>query len=337
MITCGFCKMKDSEVLYSTYDIFGNTYDMNRCHNCKAVFLSPYPDASLLAQAYDESYYGVGDKKFNGGLIEKVLDLFRNRRANRIAKLMGRKGKILDIGCGNGRFLQMIECQGDIEGYGLEMASNSALRAKVIIGDRLQIGTLQADSYPEAYFDAITLFHVFEHLTDPKGYLENIQRILKPGGILYISFPNIDSLQSRIFKGDWLHLDPPRHLFFFGPNRFKEIMADYGFNTINEKHFNIEYNPFGFQQSLLNKITAKRELLYEALKSNKVYLKYTPSWKIQLHKLFAAVTAPIFIITDLFSSLIAQSGTVEFTLKYTAQKDQSLKNSTPKKVSELAD
>jgi len=249
MTLCGFCKSDDSHVLYGTDDIFGNAYEMNACHSCHATFLSPYPDAERLAQAYDESYYGQGDEKFNEGLIEKVLDYFRNCRAKRVARFIKHKGR-------------------------------------------------NPDSYPDHYFDAITMFHVFEHLTDPIGYLNTIQRILKPEGILYLSFPNIGSLQSRMFRGDWLHLDPPRHLFFFEPNQFKVKMKEFGFEVINEKYFNPEYNPFGTVQSILNKICSKRELLYEALKHNEGYVNEVPAWKIHLQKIFAIVIAPLFILTD---------------------------------------
>jgi len=198
---CGFCKSENSTYLYPTNDIMGNDYDMHNCKQCNAIFLTPYPDEEKLAQAYDDSYYGEGEEKFNDGIIEQILDRFRNLRAKRIAKLVNNQGKVIDIGCGNGRFLQMIMSHGDIEGYGIEMESNSAKRAKVVLGNKLQIGTLKDGDYPDNHFDAITLFHVFEHLTDPQDYLKTIHKILKPGGILYMSFPNIDSRQSRLFKG----------------------------------------------------------------------------------------------------------------------------------------
>lgn len=315
MHKCGYCQSENSTYLYPTNDIMGNDYDMHHCPTCKAVFLSPYPDAATLAQAYDESYYGEGDEKFNDGLIEKILDRFRILRAKRIAKLINNQGRVLDIGCGNGRFLQMIMSHGDIQGHGIEMESNSAKRAKTILGDNLQIGTLKDGDYPDNHFDAITLFHVFEHLTDPQDYLKTIQKILKPGGILYMSFPNIDSWQSRLFKGNWLHLDPPRHLFFFGPADFKKAMNDNGFEVIDDMYLNPEYNPFGFQQSLLNTLLDKRDVLYEGLKGNDVYTKPYLGWKMTLQKLFFIGSAPLFVLTDILASIFKKSGTVEFTMR----------------------
>lgn len=267
-----------------------------------------------MAQAYDASYYGEGDEKFNEGIIEKILDYFRNQRARRIAKHINNKGRVLDIGCGNGRFLEQIQHHGDIESYGIEMPGGSAGRAKALLGNRLNIGSLDSNDYPNAYFDAITLFHVFEHLTEPKQYLDQIFKLLKPGGILYMSFPNINSFQAKWFKGDWLHLDPPRHLFFFTPDVFRKEMEKYGFYTLHERHFNLEYNPFGFQQSLLNKIYAKRELLYESLKGNTAYTNSYSTWNLKFQNIAFKLTAPLFILSDFFESSFGRGATVEFTL-----------------------
>jgi len=312
---CSFCQSNNSSIKYPTYDIFGNAYDLCRCHQCQAIFLSPFPDKARLAQAYDESYYGEGDEKFNEGLIEKMLDYFRNQRAKRIAGLIGNKGKVLDIGCGNGKFLEMIQTHGDIEPLGIEMEGNAGKRAKNILGDLIKIGVLERDDFDKSSIDAITLFHVFEHLTDPKEYLQIIQTILKPGGILYMSFPNIGSIQAKMFKGDWLHLDPPRHLFFFEPNVFITLMESYGFEIIGERHFNIEYNPFGFQQSLLNKLYSKREVLYESLKGNEAYTAEYSKMNLLLQNLFFKLSAPLFILIDFFESLLGKGATVEFTLR----------------------
>ena len=69
---CGYCKEKNSKILYPTYDLFGNRYCINQCMNCNAIFLSPRPTKEQLAIAYDDSYYGEGSDKFNK-LIETFL------------------------------------------------------------------------------------------------------------------------------------------------------------------------------------------------------------------------------------------------------------------------
>lgn len=102
------------------------------------------------------------------------------------------------------------------------LSPRPAKRASEIPEINLKTGNITIDDYQEKMFEAVSLYQVFEHLTEPRETLENISRIIKKDGILVISFPNINSLQSKIFKWRWFHLDPPRHLFFFKPSDFKK-------------------------------------------------------------------------------------------------------------------
>jgi 2-polyprenyl-3-methyl-5-hydroxy-6-metoxy-1,4-benzoquinol methylase len=308
---CGFCKEQKSEILYSTYDIYGNHYTLNQCNTCKSIFLASRPTTEQLSRAYDESYYGEGEEKFDNS-IEKVLDYFRKRRASLVNRYLNGRGKILDVGCGNGRFLSFVSQKGNYEIYGIEMDSSSAKRAARIPKIHLKTGLLKPNDFEPESLDAITLFHVFEHLTEPKETLQIISEILKKKGLLVMSFPNIDSFQSKIFKGRWLHLDPPRHLFFFKPLDFIKLMKRYGFKLIKENHFSLEYNPFGLSQSILNCLLKKREVLYEYLKGNTQYVKEYSMCNLFFQKLFFYLSYPLFICLDFFGSLVKKGATVEF-------------------------
>lgn len=159
------------------------------------------------------------------------------------------------------------------------------------------------------------MFQVFEHLAEPVKYLDLISKIIKKGGLLVMSFPNIDSFQSRLFKGKWFHLDPPRHLFFLAPKVFKQIMHNYGLELVSEKHFSIEYNPFGMQQSILNTILKKRDVLYESLKGNKEYVKEYSKLGLLAQNLFIKLSAPLFIACACVDSIFRKGSTIEFVLR----------------------
>ena len=73
---------------------------------------------------------------------------------------------------------------------------------------------ISKEDFDEDFFDVVCMWHVFEHLAQPKETLSIIKKILKPDGYLMMSLPNIGSVQSRLSRGKWLHLDPPKHLFF---------------------------------------------------------------------------------------------------------------------------
>jgi 2-polyprenyl-3-methyl-5-hydroxy-6-metoxy-1,4-benzoquinol methylase len=312
---CGFCKAENSNVLYPTYDIFGNTYTINKCNECKAVFLAPRPDAELLNKAYNTDYYGNTETKFKNSLVENTIDHFRSGRARKALKLAGHKSKVLDIGCGNGNFLKYLFKYGNCEVYGTEFDGNSAKRASLIKEINLKIGEIQSEDHPDNFFDLITMFHVFEHLADPKQVLQIIREKLKPNGHLIISIPNIDSWQSRIFKGKWLHLDPPRHLFFFKPSDLIEILKGERFDIQKIKYFSIEQNPFGMIQSILNKMQKKRDMLFEILKGNKVYASGYSKFNLFTQKAFFLLSFPFFIISDIFAAIFHKGATVELTFK----------------------
>ncbi len=311
---CGYCKAEDSKVLYPTIDIFGNHFTVNHCNKCQAYFLAPRPTDKQLAQAYDSSYYGEKDEKFEGR-VEGFIDYFRRNRAKRLHKHLKNGAKVLDIGCGNGKFLKSLTLFGKYELNGIEMEGNSANRAAKIKEIKLKIGSLKPDDFQAESLDAVTLFHVFEHLTEPMETLEIITKIVKKDGIVMMSFPNIDSFQSRMFKGKWLHLDPPRHLFFFSPNDFKDLMEVFGFELITEKHWLTEQNPYGMVQSSLNLITKKREVLYEALKGNTDYVQGYSKASIMLQRLYFIGSFPLFIFTDWVASWFKKGATVEFIFR----------------------
>jgi 2-polyprenyl-3-methyl-5-hydroxy-6-metoxy-1,4-benzoquinol methylase len=320
---CPYCKSESSEFLYQTFDIFSNNFEIVECSACKAVYLSPNPDSELLTKAYDDSYYGgqEDDEKFEG-FVEKGLNYFRKQRAKKISNLVPKGSDILDIGCGNGQFLKEVQSIGQHKIFGTEMEGSSAKRASKIKDIKLFVGDLPKAEFSNHQFDVITLFHVFEHLQEPEAYLDIVDKILKPNGYLVISFPNIDSWQSLFFKGKWLHLDPPRHLFFFKPKHFKKIMHERGYSLIDEQHFSIEQNPYGAIQSWFNMFHKKRELLFEHLKGNNEYTKDCSRIILILEKLSFIALTPFCILIDSIAAISKKGATVEFVFT---------KKATPKK------
>ncbi len=310
---CYNCGKGESKFLYSTASTVKESFHLHECQFCEAIYLNPHPTAAQLDKAYDESYYGTGEEKFNS-FVEKVLNYFRKGRAKKISGFLKPKSKVLDVGCGNGKFLGFVS-EFDHEIYGIETSGKSADRAARVPLLNLKTGTLSSDTYPENSFDAITLFHVYEHLHNPNETLEIISEILKPNGVLAISVPNINSWQSSLYKGDWLALDPPRHLFFFRPKRFIELLDEKGFELISEKYFNVEQSPFGHQQSILNKFLKKRDVLYESIKNNEDYYKEYSSFSIKAQQMFYKLSFPLFIVVDAIDSLFGKGGNVDFVFR----------------------
>jgi SAM-dependent methyltransferase len=309
---CRFCASEKHEKCFELSDIFGDKYSIQYCQVCSAYFLYPPPTKEQLARAYDDSYYGKGDEKFSSSLFENILDIFRKKRAKKTAKSLQSGAKVLDIGCGNGKYLDFVSKYGDFQLFGIEMPGNSAKRAAKIPNMQLHIGKIESANFPEDYFDAISLFHVFEHLEEPLKTIEIISKIAKKNARFQISFPNIDSFQAKRFKADWLHLDPPRHLLYFKPKDFIKLMKKHGFELVKESYFSIEQNPFGMVQSILNRHSKKRDMLFESMKGNTNYLSDVKASQLFLHKAFFYCGFPLFIICDFFASMLKKSATVDF-------------------------
>jgi hypothetical protein len=152
-------------------------------------------------------------------------------------------------------------------------------------------------------------------LTEPRKTLEIIHRILKPDGRLIMSFPNISSMQARIFKANWFHLDPPRHLFLMPTQSFINAMSEAGFVIEKSCHVSLEQNPYGFLQSFMNCFTKQRDVLYERLKGNRAY---APSFgKAKFIFQLACATILFFpeVIMDIINSICKNGATVQYTMR----------------------
>lgn len=154
-------------------------------------------------------------------------------------------GKIVDVGCGNGGWLlRLLHCGWDVQGVEIDApAARDANEA----GIPTVCGTLPDAQFPDASFDVVRLHYVFEHLINPGETLDEIRRILKPGGICYIRIPNIDSATFKWFTDYWFPLDIPRHVFHYSPTTLTRIAQNHGLRV---KHIQFNSPPSGFFTSI---------------------------------------------------------------------------------------
>lgn len=310
LIPCLHCHSAQSDLKIKIKDIQGSVFHLHKCRECGLYFLNPLPTKEELIDAYDQSYYGEGESKFLPW-IEKAINFLRSRNAHAFSKRIPSVASVLDFGCGNGQFLTQLSQFGKYELYGLEIDGGSAERAKKINQIDLTIGAIQSDTYEVNKFDAIILTHVFEHLLNPEEVLDILTSIAKDGACLQIEIPNIHSWQYSLFKANWLHLDAPRHIHFYTPSLLKSSLIQRGWLLKSEIYFSPQYSPFGFQQSFLNSLGIKRDLLYESMKGNKEYTQGYSKISLFLQYIFHYSTLPLFILTDFISSAFKKGATVK--------------------------
>jgi 2-polyprenyl-3-methyl-5-hydroxy-6-metoxy-1,4-benzoquinol methylase len=124
--------------------------------------------------------------------------------------------QVLDIGCATGHLLAYFHVHG-WRTRGLEISPETAAYAQEKLGIDVIVGDLPEVGLPAEAFDLITMYHLIEHLIDPRAYLSECRRILKPRGALFIETPNFDGLGARIQGPKWSHITPPEHLVYFDP------------------------------------------------------------------------------------------------------------------------
>ena len=240
------------------------SYRIEFCKGCGAGRLEPSPDDGRLALAYDADYYGQSTRKFVGPVARGVA-LFQSGRARSVSGYVWPEGRILDVGCGNGGFLAQMKSLG-YDVTGTEWTQRSASRVDASLGVPVLAGDLLDLGLPHESFDAVTLWHVLEHVRDPFATLNEVRRLLRPEGRLFLAMPNVESWQAKMFEGAWFHLDPPRHLFHFGPKSIGVLLNRTGFRLDWLSTFSMEQNPFGFIQSSLNALGLPRDQAYHVLK-----------------------------------------------------------------------
>lgn len=146
------------------------------------------------------------------------------------------------------------------------MSATSSAHAREVLGIPVHIGSLEALGLPAESFDAVTLWHVLEHVATPASLLEAIWRVLRPGGALLVSVPNFDSPEARATGPGWFHLDVPRHLVHFTPETLDMTLRAAGFEPLETRWFAPEFDAFSFVQSALNRMGLRQNALYDVLR-----------------------------------------------------------------------
>jgi SAM-dependent methyltransferase len=225
-------------------------YCLSLCSACSSGAVEHPPSPQTLSRHYDASYYGDGEGKFAAPL-QAILNRSNRARARSIWNSLHCPPAplVLDIGCGRGLLLGELAQMG-ARGIGLERTALDSTRGAA--GFELRLGELTDQNFPAASFDAVVLWHAFEHLGEPRAALAEIDRIVKPGGLLVIAVPNNASWQARWFGPRWFHLDVPRHLHFFGHAGLLRLLQQHGYEVRWSSTFDAIQNLFGFLQSCLN-------------------------------------------------------------------------------------
>lgn len=216
------------------------TFDIQRCNRCKVLLTNPWPVPNELAAYYPDDYISfVVQNRARTRLARALRGVLRAPYVLRYGPVdttprPSKPGeRILDVGCGSGAYLQRMQRLGwDV--HGIEPSPAAALAARNLLGvsnDRIVVGVAGEIDWPAETFHLVTLAHVLEHLPGPKQMLVEIWRWLRPGGRVRIWVPNIDSVESKVFRSFWFGLDVPRHLVHYSRPRVMSLLDETGFDV----------------------------------------------------------------------------------------------------------
>lgn len=236
---CPICNSKNIEQQFSVKDhtVSQNIFSIWHCNACTARFTQDVPGQDAIGAYYaSENYISHSDTK--KGIINSLYHLVRKRTLGAKRKLVINEtgittGMILDIGCGTGAFLNTMQEAGwNITG----LEPDTVARAKAAELYNIQPqepGRLFELS--SASFNAITMWHVLEHVHELHAYIKQIEKLLAPGGKAFIAVPNYISKDAAIYAAHWAAYDVPRHLYHFSPQSMETLLAQHGLKLTSVK------------------------------------------------------------------------------------------------------
>lgn len=242
---CNLCGAEETTVLYAAvpdrrHGIAGS-FALVRCARCRLVRTQPQPAAESIGALYPPSYSSFADGAPARNAAARVARAlvrapYRLRYGDRDAAPppASGSGRVLDVGCGTGQLLERLAGAG-WEVWGLEpnAAAAAAARARLSLPEeRIAVVSVEQAQLLPAGFDLVTMSHVLEHLRDPVDVLRSVAQWLCPGGRLRIWLPNVESLESRIFRRYWFGLDVPRHLYHFAPRTIELALERAGLSLV---------------------------------------------------------------------------------------------------------
>lgn len=228
----------------------GEPFDVLVCPVCGLGVIDPIP--ADLSPFYGAEYY----KKRHGFTAR-----YRTWRRMRLLRRHVRgTGRLLDVGCGDGDFVAAAMRAG-WRACGIERGERAEEHAQSGLDIRSSVDELRG----LGTFDVITLWHSFEHMTEPARELDRLLELLADGGTLILVVPDFGGLQARTYGTSWFHLDVPRHVFHFTQRALVELLDRRGLVVVGMDHQEIEYDLFGWLQSTLNALLPTPNLFFNWL------------------------------------------------------------------------
>lgn len=268
---CPLCGAKERKLAYAGlkdyfFECAPGLWSLFKCDSCGSAYLDPRPNQQTISLAYSRYYthraydvasgwgrrlwhalrddylqaqFGVYSERtlWLGRWLLRFFPVVRSgidaALARNLERLPHPQARLLDVGCGNGNYLEFARRAGwQVRGVDFDPQAVAAAKGRGL--DVLE-GTIKALAEERECYDRITLSHILEHVYNPWEVLADCHRLLKPGGVLWLETPNANSSGLGVFGPYWRGLEPPRHLHLFSRKCIQDKMSEIGFSDIQDR------------------------------------------------------------------------------------------------------
>lgn len=236
---CPLCQSKQIALWQRVKDhsISGEFFPIWRCADCSFTFTQDAPAPEQIGPYYQsEEYISHSDTK--AGLVNRLYHAAREymlgRKFQLLKSLVAGK-KVLDYGTGTGYFVDYLQRKG-YDAVGVEIAEEARNYGQQKFGIRIHPPVFYEEQAALASYDAITMWHVLEHIYDPVFCLRRGKALLKEKGVLLVAVPNLTSSDAQHFGADWAAYDVPRHLWHFSPATLEKMAMQAGLRLETTHH-----------------------------------------------------------------------------------------------------
>lgn len=259
---CPVCRNSKTEFFFEAKNTHGSIeiseekFVILKCFSCGLVFPEIEIGKDFYKKYYPKDYYVKS--RFLFKIVQKVYQAVCFSWLKFLITRFAREGKILDFGCGQGVFLANLP--ETFKKYGVEVNSEAVKHIKKNLPEIKIFENLSFFKRKFMKFKLITLFHVLEHLEEPKKILSQLVNLLEEDGFLILSTPNSRSFGLKVSGSFWFHLDTPRHLAIFNLDNLTKLVKDLGLEIVNIKGNWLEY-PLDLFWSIFNRLKTKKPFL----------------------------------------------------------------------------
>lgn len=248
-VVCDWCGSSSTKLLFEGPDRLlkqPGRFRMVRCQQCGLIRQNPRLTWKSLRHFYPEDYVSyaplIRDETSRWRRMERRYGMRKRMRA---IERFQRGGRLLDVGCGTGIFLEEAQRSKHWEVMGLEPNEKAATYARQALQVPILPGLFHEIALPSDSVDVITLWNVLEHLDHPISSLRHAHRLLRDDGWLVFSIPNVESLDALIFGHYWLGWDLPRHLYLFPRSVLRTVLTATGFRIVAMRCIAASYAALG--------------------------------------------------------------------------------------------